>query len=58
MQFLVMAGSFAVVEIGTELFIATMAQRISPWLQRVGRRFNQACGSIFVAIGLALPLRG
>jgi homoserine/homoserine lactone efflux protein len=56
-QFVIMAGTFAVLEIATEMFIANMAHRISPWLQRVGRRFNQACGGIFVAIGVALPLR-
>ena len=56
-QFFVMAGSFAVVEIATEWFIASMAHRISPWLRRVGRRFNQACGGVFIAIGVALPLR-
>ena len=56
-QFVIMAGTFAVIEIATEVFIATMAQRISPWLRRVGRRFNQACGGVFVAIGVALPLR-
>jgi homoserine/homoserine lactone efflux protein len=56
-QFVVMAGTFAAIEIATEVFIASMAQRISPWLQRVGRRFNQACGGVFVAIGVALPLR-
>jgi homoserine/homoserine lactone efflux protein len=56
-QFLVMAGTFAVVEIATEVVIASMAQRISPWLKRVGRRFNQACGGVFVVIGVALPLR-
>jgi threonine/homoserine/homoserine lactone efflux protein len=56
-QFVVMAGTFAAIEIATELFIASMAHRISPWLRRVGRRFNQACGGVFVAIGAALPLR-
>jgi threonine/homoserine/homoserine lactone efflux protein len=58
LQFVVMAGTFAAIEIATELFIATMAHRISPWLRRVGKRFNQACGGVFVAIGAALPLRG
>jgi threonine/homoserine/homoserine lactone efflux protein len=57
-QFAIMAGTFAAVEIATELFIASMAHRISPWLKRVGRRFNQACGGVFIAIGVALPLRG
>jgi|SRR5690349_16333804 len=57
-QFVVMAGTFAAIEIATELVIASMAHRISPWLKRVGRRFNHACGGIFVAIGVALPLRG
>jgi hypothetical protein len=35
-----------------------MAHRLSPWLGRVGKRFNQACGGTFVVIGAALPLRG
>ena len=56
-QFVVMAGTFALIEIATELFIASMAHRLNPWLRRVGRRFNQACGGVFVAIGVALPLR-
>ena len=56
-QFVVMAGTFAVIEIATELFIASMAHRISPWLRRVGQRFNRACGGLFIAIGVALPLR-
>ena len=37
-QFAIMASTFAVIEIFTELFIASMAYRISPWLRRVGRR--------------------
>ncbi|MBE7417742.1 MAG: LysE family transporter [Ideonella sp.] len=57
-QFAVMAGTFAAIEVATEWFIASMAHRISPWLRRVGKRFNQACGGVFVAIGVALPLRG
>lgn len=57
LQFAIMAGSFAVIEIVTEVVIASMAQRISPWLQRVGKRFNQTCGALFMAIGAALPLR-
>jgi threonine/homoserine/homoserine lactone efflux protein len=57
LQFAIMAGTFAVIEIATELLIASMAHRISPWLARVGRRFNQACGGVFIAIGVALPLR-
>jgi threonine/homoserine/homoserine lactone efflux protein len=57
-QFVVMAGTFAAIEVATEALIASMAHRISPWLRRVGRRFNQACGGLFVAIGVALPLRG
>ena len=57
LQFIIMAGTFAAIEIATEFFIASMANRISPWLRRVGRRFNQVCGGMFMAIGVALPLR-
>jgi len=57
LQFAIMASTFAVIEIATEVFIASMAHRISPWLRRVGKRFNQACGGVFVVIGAALPLR-
>jgi homoserine/homoserine lactone efflux protein len=56
-QFVIMAGTFALIEIAYEVVIASMAHRISSWLRRVGRRFNQACGGVFMAIGIALPLR-
>jgi homoserine/homoserine lactone efflux protein len=56
-QFVIMAGTFAAIEMVTEVFIASMAHRITPWLGRIGRRFNQVCGGVFVAIGVALPLR-
>src|SRR3982074_1778907 len=56
-QFVIMAGTFAAIEIATEVFIPSMAHRISPWLRRTGRRFNQVCGGVSMAIGVALPLR-
>ena len=34
LQFLVMAGTFALIEVLTELLIARAAHRISPWLCR------------------------
>lgn len=57
LQFAIMAATFAGIEILTELTIASLAHRIRPWLRRVGRRFNQSCGAIFMVIGAALPLR-
>ncbi len=56
-QFAVLAGTFAVVEFSIELLVASLASRISLWLRKVGRRFNQCCGAAFIAIGVALPLR-
>ena len=56
-QFAVMAGTFIVTELLTEFVLAVAANRIRPWLSRVGHRFNRACGGIFVAIGALLPLR-
>jgi threonine/homoserine/homoserine lactone efflux protein len=56
-QFAAMAGTFAVTEVLTEFALAAAAHRIRPWLARVGRRFNRACGGVFIAIGVALPLR-
>lgn len=57
MQFAVMAATFAVIEFITEFVLASLAQRITAWLARVGRLFNRACGGVFIAIGAVLPLR-
>ena len=57
LQFLIMAGTFVGIECVTEVLIASLAQRVSRWLARVGRGFNRVCGGIFLVIGLALPLR-
>lgn len=56
-QFVVIAATYALTEFSTEYLLASAAQRIRPWLARVGRRFNRVCGGIFVAIGAALPLK-
>ena len=58
MQFAVMAGTFGAIEFIYELAIANAAHRIRPWLARSGRRFNRACGTVFAAIGAAMPMRG
>jgi homoserine/homoserine lactone efflux protein len=57
LQFAVLAGTFVATEIVAEYTLASAANRIRPWLGRVGRRFNRACGGLFVVIGAALPLR-
>lgn len=56
LQFIIMALTFAVIEIITEYLIASMANRLRPWLSKVGKRFNQVCGGAFIGIGVALPL--
>jgi len=55
-QFLAMAVTFVAVEVLVEWALAALAGRIRPWLRRAGRRFNRACGGLFVAMGLALPM--
>ena len=57
MQFFTVTATYLVAEFVVEYMIATAADRIRPWFKRVGRRFNQVCGGLFVAIGLLLPLR-
>ncbi|CAN7290078.1 MULTISPECIES: LysE family translocator [unclassified Acidovorax] len=56
LQFVVMAGTFAVVECLVEFGLASLAHRIRPWLQRTGKKFNRACGGLFGLMGAALPL--
>jgi threonine/homoserine/homoserine lactone efflux protein len=56
-QFAVMAATFGTVEFLYELMVAHAAHRIGGLLRRIGRKFNRACGSIFIAIGVAMPLR-
>lgn len=55
LQFTIMAATFVIVEILYEFTIATLANKVRGWLQRSGRRFNQACGAFFAAIGISLP---
>ncbi|HYG85751.1 MAG TPA: LysE family translocator [Azospirillum sp.] len=50
-QFVVLGGTFAVVEFLYELVLAGLAQRIAPWLSRHGCWFNRITGSMFVGIG-------
>lgn len=58
LQFLIMATTFVVIEFIYELLVASLADRIQPWLRKVGKNFNRVFGSVFVAIGVLLPLRG
>ena len=55
-QFVVIALTYAASEFAVEYIFAASAQKMSAWLARVGRRFNQACGAVFIAVGAALPL--
>ena len=56
-QFAVMAGTFVAIEIITEALIALGSERIQPFLAKFGSHVNQVFGGIFIAIGIALPLR-
>ncbi|MGB0723404.1 MAG: LysE family translocator [Gammaproteobacteria bacterium] len=55
-QFLIMAGTFAVVEFTVEYLLARSSHLFRPWLQRNGKAFNRGCGGLFMAIGASLPL--
>ena len=53
-QLAVFGGTFVAVEFVYELLLASVAQRIAPWLARHGRWFNRGAGATFVGIGAAL----
>ncbi|UCE30922.1 MAG: LysE family translocator [Burkholderiales bacterium] len=55
LQFVLMAGTFAVVEFIVEAVLARLAHQVRPGLERLGRRFNRACGGMFALMGAALP---
>lgn len=57
LQFAIIAITYAITEFAVEYGFAAAANSMSAWLARVGRRFNQLCGGVFVLVGLALPLR-
>jgi threonine/homoserine/homoserine lactone efflux protein len=57
-QFAIMTLTFVGIEIITETVIALGSEKVQPFLAKFGKRVNQTFGAIFVAIGIALPLRG
>jgi threonine/homoserine/homoserine lactone efflux protein len=57
-QFVVMTLTFVGIEILFELSVAAGSATIQPFLTKFGKRFNQVFGGVFIAIGIALPLRG
>jgi threonine/homoserine/homoserine lactone efflux protein len=58
LQFVIMAATFVGIEIVTETVIALGSEKVQPFLAKFGKRVNQTFGGIFIAIGIALPLRG
>ncbi|EFC56816.1 translocator protein, LysE family [Enterobacter cancerogenus ATCC 35316] len=57
LQFVSIALTYAFTEFCAEYACATAAYRIRPWLARTGRRFNQVCGGVFMAVGAAMQIR-
>lgn len=55
-QYLILASTFAVMELFWLSFYAALARRSSTWLTKPGRakRFNQVTGGVFVGAGLLL----
>jgi len=57
-QFVVMAFTFVVIEFVYEYVVASLANTLKPALAKFGKRVNQVFGGVFIAVGIALPLRG
>ncbi len=57
-QFVILGGTFIVVEFIYELMLAGAAQRIGPWLGANGRWFNRTAGATFIGIGGVLTTVG
>lgn len=55
-QFVIMATTFASVECTVEYWLARLAHRVRPMLNRMGKKFSRSCGVLFAAMGVALPL--
>ncbi len=49
-QFVTLAGTFAILQLGYEITLAQTATRIGTWLTRHGRVFNRLTSCVFVAI--------
>lgn len=58
LQFVIMTVTFVGIEIIFEWLVASGSAKIQPVLARFGKRFNHIFGGLFMAIGVALPLRG
>lgn len=54
-QFVIMAGTFIVIEVVFEIVVAALSQSLQPALARAGRWFTRAAGTLFIVIGLLLP---
>jgi homoserine/homoserine lactone efflux protein len=57
-QFVVMASTFVIIEFIYEYAVASLANKIKPFLAKFGKKVNRVFGGIFMFIGVALPLRG
>ncbi len=57
-QFVVMAATFVIIEFLYEYAVASLANKIKPFLAKFGKKVNRIFGGIFMVIGVALPLRG